>query len=408
MNKIVKGSFELMKNLNVEAVLKVIKNNGSLSRADIAKLTGLTPASVSNITKLLIESDYLIERGVGESSGGRPPIILEINIKARYIVGVSIGVGSIEVVLTDLGAEIVLKRSVFIGKNNTREEFVFTYLVNLINEVIEISGVDKNKIVGIGIAMHGMVNPFLGISQYSPYYNWENVNIKSMLEEKLKYPVFVDNDVRAIAIGESLFGAAKRIDNFVEINISNGIGAGIIIDNKPYYGIDYSAGEIGHIVVEQDGTLCNCGNYGCLESVASNRSIERKIIRSMKQGIKSSISNNIKDIEKITIKDISIAASNGDELAIDVLKETARYIGVGISALVNILNPRVIVLVGDIFEYDKIMLETLREVVKKRGLRISRDNLKIFKSDLGENAAVIGAATLVIQEVFKGREFIFN
>ena len=406
MNKIVKGSFELMKNLNVEAILKVIKNNGSLSRADIAKLTGLTPASVSNITKLLIESGYLIERGIGESSGGRPPIILEINIKARYIVGVSIGVGIIEVVLTDLGAEIFLKKSVCIDKNNTKEEFVFTHLVNLINEVIEISGVDKNKIVGIGIAMHGMVNPFLGISQYAPYYNWENVNIKSILEEKLKYPVFVDNDVRAIAIGESLFGAAKRIDNFVEINISNGIGAGIIIDNKPYYGIDYSAGEIGHIVVEQDGTLCNCGNYGCLESVASNRSIERKVIRSIKKGIKSSISDNVKDIEKITIKDISIAASNGDELAIDVLKETARYIGVGISGLVNILNPRLIVLVGDIFEQDKIMLETLREVVKKRGLRISRDNIKIVKSDLGENAAVIGAATLVIQEVFKGREFM--
>lgn len=406
MNKIVKGSFELMKNLNVEAILKVIKNNGSLSRADIAKLTGLTPASVSNITKLLIESGYLIERGIGESSGGRPPIILEINIKARYIVGVSIGVGIIEVVLTDLGAEIFLKKSVCIDKNSTKEEFVFTHLVNLINEVIEISGVDKNKIVGIGIAMHGMVNPFLGISQYAPYYNWENVNIKSTLEEKLKYPVFVDNDVRAIAIGESLFGAAKRIDNFVEINISNGIGAGIIIDNKPYYGIDYSAGEIGHIVVEQDGTLCNCGNYGCLESVASNRSIERKVIKSIKQGIKSSISDNVKDIEKITIKDISIAASNGDELAIDVLKETARYIGVGISGLVNILNPRLIVLVGDIFEQDKIMLETLREVVKKRGLRISRDNVKIVKSDLGENAAVIGAATLVIQEVFKGREFM--
>ena len=105
MNKVVKGSFELMKKLNVEAILKVIKNNGSLSRADIAKLTGLTPASVTNITKILIESDYLIERGIGESNGGRPPIILEINIKARYIIGVSIGVGSIDVVLTDLGAE---------------------------------------------------------------------------------------------------------------------------------------------------------------------------------------------------------------------------------------------------------------------------------------------------------------
>ena len=237
MSKVVKGSFELMKKLNVEAILKVIKNNGSLSRSDIAKLTGLTPASVTNITKILIESDYLIERGIGESSGGRPPIILEINIKARYIIGVSIGVGSIDVVLTDLGAEIVAKKSIYIDESNVSEEYVFANLVNLINEVVEISEIDRNKIVGIGVAMHGVVNPTLGISQYAPYYNWENVNVKSVLEEKFEYPVFLDNDVRAIALGESLFGAAKRIDNFVAINISNGIGAGIIIDNKPYYGV---------------------------------------------------------------------------------------------------------------------------------------------------------------------------
>ena len=406
MNKVVKGSFELMKKLNVEAILKVIKNNGSLSRADIAKLTGLTPASVTNITKILIESDYLIERGIGESNGGRPPIILEINIKARYIIGVSIGVGSIDVVLTDLGAEILAKKSIYIDENNTNKEFVFTHLINLINEVIEISEVNRDKVVGIGVAMHGVVNPMLGISQYAPYYKWENVNIKLILEEKFKCPVFVDNDVRAIALGESLFGAAKSIDNFVEINISNGIGAGIIIDNKPYYGVDYSAGEIGHMVVEQDGSLCKCGNYGCLESVASNISVERKVIRSIKQGVKSSLVDDVKDIEKINIKDISIAAPKGDELAISVLKEAARYIGVGISGLVNILNPKLIVVVGDIFEQEKIMIETLSEVVKKRGLKIPSENVKIVKSDLGENAAVIGAATLVIQEVFKGREFM--
>lgn len=406
MNKVVKGSFELMKKLNVEAILKVIKEYGRLSRADIAKLTGLTPASVTNITKILIESDYLIERGIGESSGGRPPILLEINIKARYVIGISIGVGNIEVALTDLGANIRLKKSLNIDERNTDEENVFIYLINLINEVLEISEVDRRKIAGIGVAMHGIVNPILGISQYAPYYKWKNINIKSILEEKFDYPVFVDNDVRAIALGESLFGVAKGIENFIEINISNGIGAGIIIDNKPYYGMDYSAGEIGHIVVEQDGALCKCGNYGCLESVASNKSIERRVIRSIKQGISSSLVDDIEDIEKITIKDILIAALKGDELSNVVLKEASRYIGVGISSLVTILNPKLIVMVGDIFDENKIMIETLSETVKKRGLSISNENLKILKSSLGQNASVIGATALAIQEVFKGKEFM--
>lgn len=406
MNKVVKGSFELMKKLNVEAILKVIKEYGRLSRADIAKLTGLTPASVTNITKILIESDYLIERGIGESSGGRPPILLEINIKARYVIGVSIGVGNIEVALTDLGANILLKKSLYIDERNIDKENVFIHLINLINEVLEISEVDRRKIAGIGVAMHGIVNPILGISQYAPYYKWKNINIKSILEEKFDYPVFVDNDVRAIALGESLFGVAKGIENFIEINISNGIGAGIIIDNKPYYGMDYSAGEIGHIVVEQDGALCKCGNYGCLESVASNKSIERRVIRSIKQGISSSLVDDIEDIEKITIKDILIAALKGDELSNVVLKEASRYIGVGISSLVTILNPKLIVMVGDIFDENKIMIETLSETVKKRGLSISNENLKILKSSLGQNASVIGATALAIQEVFKGKEFM--
>ena len=180
MNKVVKGSFELMKKLNVEAILKVIKEYGRLSRADIAKLTGLTPASVTNITKILIESDYLIERGIGESSGGRPPILLEINIKARYVIGVSIGVGNIEVALTDLGANIRLKKSLYIDERNTDEENVFIHLINLINEVLEISEVDRRKIAGIGVAMHGIVNPILGISQYAPYYKWKRKGLETL------------------------------------------------------------------------------------------------------------------------------------------------------------------------------------------------------------------------------------
>ena len=406
MSKVVKGSFELMKKLNIEAILNVIKSNGSMSRADIAKLTGLTPASVTNITKFLIDSDYLIESRIGESSGGRPPIILEINMKARYVIGVSIGVGYIDAVVSDLGANIISKKSIVITKDKIDKEKIFTDLVKLINEVVEMSNVDKKKIFGIGVAMHGVVNPGLGVSEYTPYYGWRNVNIKKELEERLRYPVYVDNDVRAMALGESLYGAAKGIANFITINISNGIGAGIIIDNKPYYGVDYSAGEIGHIVVEQDGSKCNCGNYGCLETVSSNASIVKKFIKSIKQGANSNILEINNNIDEININDICSAAMKGDELAINVLKDASRYIGIAITNLVNILNPKLIVMVGEIFENNFYILDTLTDVVKQRGLRISSEKTKIVKSCLGENAAVIGAATLAIKEIFKGKEFM--
>ena len=402
MSKVLKGSFELMKQLNVSAVLKVIRDNGSLSRADVAKITGLTPASVTNITKMLIEDEYLVECKVGQSSGGRPPIMLELNPNARYVIGISIGVGMIDVVITNLSAEIILKKSIEINEERYDYDFVFKELVKLINEVIECSKIEKEKILGAGVALHGIVNARTGMSIYSPYYGWKEINIKEALENELNLGVYVDNDVRAMALGESWFGITKDISNFVTLNISNGIGAGIIINNKPYYGVDFSAGEIGHIVVEGDGDKCNCGNYGCLETVASNNNITKKAIKLIKQGTNSVLKELKADINQLTIEDISEAAKLEDELAISIIKEAARYIGIAITNLINILNPTSIVVVGEIFENTFYAIETLNEIVKNRGMKLSSENVRIIKSMLGRDAAVVGATTLVIQEIFNG------
>ena len=402
MSKVLKGSFELMKQLNVSAVLKVIKDNGSLSRAEIAKLTGLTPASVTNITKILIEDKFLIESKIGESSGGRPPIILELNPNARYVIGIGIGVGVIDVVITNLSAQIITKKSIIIDNERYNYDLVFKKLINLINEVLESSELDKEKILGVGVALHGIVDARTGVSIHALYYGWKNKNIKEKLEEELGLTVYVDNDVRAMALGESWFGATKDIANFVTLNISNGIGAGIIINNTPYYGVDFSAGEIGHIVVEADGDKCNCGNYGCLETVASNNNIIRKAIKLIKQGVNSSLSRDVNDINNLSIEDICKAAREGDEMSITILKEAARYIGIAITNLINILNPTAIVVVGEIFENTTYTIETLNEIVKNRGLKLSSENVRIIRSLLGRDAAVIGAATLVIQEIFNG------
>ena len=402
MSKVLKGSFELMKQLNVSAVLKVIKDNGSLSRAEIAKLTGLTPASVTNITKFLIEDKFLIESKVGESSGGRPPIILELNADARYVIGVGIGVGVIDVVITNLSANIIIKKSIIIEDERYDYDLVFKKLVNLINEVVESSQIDQEKILGVGVALHGIVNARTGVSIHALYYGWKNKNIKEKLEQELGLTVCVDNYVRAMALGESWFGATKDIANFVTLNISNGIGAGIIINNTPYYGVDFSAGEIGHIVVEADGDKCNCGKYGCLETVASNNNITRKAIKLIKQGVNSSLSRDVNDINNLSIEDICKDAKEGDELSITILKEAARYIGVAITNLINILNPTAIVVVGEIFENTTYTIETLNEIVKNRGLKLLSENVRIIRSLLGRDAAVVGASTLVIQEIFNG------
>lgn len=403
----IKGSFELMKQLNISVVLKAVMSQGALSRADIAKITGLTPASITNITKELMERGYLVQSRIGKSSGGRPPIILELNPDARYIIGINIGVGKIEVVVSNIVADILIKKTIDLKDEDRTKDNVINIIVSLVNEVIIESCIDKGKVIGLGIAMHGIVNALTGISEYSPYYGWRNVDIKKEIEEKIKYPVFLDNDVRAMALGESWFGIGKERENFVVINVSNGIGAGIIINNKPYYGVNFSAGEIGHIVVKSNGEICNCGNYGCLETVASNSSIVKRVNDLLSKCDDSSLLDR-NNIEKLTIKDICYAAKAGDKIALEAVNEAATYIGMAISNLINILNPEDIIMVGELFKDNPDALQAVRDEVRKKALKLSGETVRITKSSLGDDAAVIGAVTLVIKEMFKGEKIVFN
>ncbi|MDP4177736.1 MAG: ROK family transcriptional regulator [Bacillota bacterium] len=407
MSKVLKGSFELMKQLNIAAILNVLRTKEKMSRAEIALITGLTPASITNITKFLLKAGYLNETGIGESNGGRPPVILELNPEARYTIGVNLNVGIIEVVAANLNANIIAKKTIEVADKEDEKKYVvvLNQIISMINGIIYENNIQKDKITGIGMAVHGVANASTGILEFSPYYNWRNVPIAYDIENAIGYSVFIDNDVRAMALGESWFGSAKGVDNFITINISNGIGAGIIIDNKPYYGVNHSSGEIGHIVVDPDGPKCCCGNYGCLESIASNKSLVKKSIKLIKQGTETSILKEKRDIQNITIEDICDAANNGDEAAIMLLKESGRYIGLVISNLVNILNPTEIVMVGETMTSNDYALESIKTTVKNVGFMVPSQNVKIVQSALGNNAAAVGAVTLVLEEIFNGREF---
>lgn len=404
MGTMLKGSFSMMKQLNLSIVLQIIRKNKSISRADIASISGLTPASVTNITRDLMKINFIKEAGFGESKGGRPPVMLELNPDAGYIIGINLGPGVIEGIITNLNAKILNEKSLII--KDIKKGNVIEKLYKVIEDMIESSEIKKNKIIGIGMAVHGVVNSKTGISEFAPYYHWKKVPIKKLVEDKFGYPVAIDNDVRAMALGESWFGISKNISNFVTINISNGIGSGIMIGNKLYNGVDFSAGEIGHLVVDADGPKCSCGNYGCLESVASNISIVKKAKKLLKQGAKTSLidfSNG--DLEAINIKVICEAANKGDKISISILDEVGRYIGIAISNIVNILNPKQVVIVGDLMEAQDIVIRSIKSTVKNLALELPARNIKILPSRLGKDAATIGGITLILSELFRGEGF---
>ncbi len=403
MNKMLTGSFNLLKQLNVSVILKCIREYGPISRAEVAEKTGLTPASVSKITKDLMQRNFVYEAGVGESSGGRPPILLDLNSQAGYIIGVNLGPEILEVISTDL--EVNILASAGEELQNLAQEYVLDELYNLIEQVINASDVGREKIIGIGMAVHGLVNKEEGISIFAPHYHWREVPIQNLIEEKFGLPTFIDNDVRAMALGEKWVGGAQQVSNFITINISNGIGSGIVINDQLYQGSDNSAGEIGHMVVDSEGPQCSCGNYGCLESVASNPQIVKKAEKLIKQGAETKISQLTNDnLQQITVDIICQAANQGDEVAQQILKEVGRYLGIAVSYLLNILNPGQIIIVGDIIQAKQYVFTAMQEVINNKALAIPAENIEIIPTQLDDNTATIGGATLVLEKLFKESE----
>ncbi|MGB6127686.1 MAG: ROK family protein [Psychrilyobacter sp.] len=387
------GNSDLIKRINISNIIEILKTQGLKSRADLAILTGLTPASITKLTKKLIDLDILIESGIGVISGGRPPILLDINPDAGYILGVTLSPNKIKGILTDINGTILFKE--IIPLENRDKEHILNNLFTLISSLV--GRVNKEKILGIGIALNGMVDYVNGISIFSPHYKWRNFDLKEIVEKKFSLPAIIDNDVRAMALGEHKSGVGIDEHNFIVINIGEGIGAGIILNNKLYRGEGYSAGEIGHITIEKNSIHpCSCGKFGCLEAI-----IGSKRILSYVNSEKGKSYINDPSIEKIC--DLAL---NGDIFSINILEEIAENLGYALSFLVNLLNPKVIIIVGEINNGGELFYKKLMNKVKKYSLKTSTSDLKIIPSKLGDNASTVGATILVYENLFKGRKIL--
>ncbi|UUV17775.1 ROK family protein [Fusobacteria bacterium ZRK30] len=387
------GNSDLIKRINISNIIEILKTQGLKSRADLAVLTGLTPASITKLTKKLIDLDILIESGIGVISGGRPPILLDINPHAGYILGITLSPNGIHGILSDVNGT-VLTRENFILENK-RKKHILNNLFTLISRLID--NVNRDKILGIGIALNGMVDYENGVSIFSPHYKWKNFNLRAVVEEEFSLPVIIDNDVRAMALGEHKNGIGIDEDNFVVINIGEGVGAGIVLNNRLYRGEGYSAGEIGHITIEKNSPhLCSCGKYGCLEAIVGSKRILNHV--NAKAG-----ESYMKDP---SIEKICDLALSGDKFSLNILEEIAENLGYSLSFLVNLLNPKVIIIVGEINSGGELFYKKLMNRVKKYSLKTSTLDLKIIPSKLGSDAATIGATTLVYENLFKGRKIL--
>lgn len=389
---------KLIKKINTVSILKVIRENGPISRADISKKIGLNPATVSSNVSDLLNLRIIKEIGSGESSGGRKPILLELNSNELYIIGVDMGIKKVTTGLIDIEGNIINKTILYYTENPDVDG-VINVIKESIYEVVKGYDNDLDKVIGIGMGIHGVVDTEEGISIYAPAFNWHNIDIVKSFESEFNTSVIIDNDVRAMALGEKWFGKAKESKNFVLLNIGTGVGAGIYLNGSLYRGNNFGAGEIGHIRISDQRIKCKCGHYGCFDAIASGPGIVTRFIKGLKSGKSSSILNRM-DIKDITSEKIYGEALKGDELSIQILRETGKYIGIGISMIVNILNPKMILIAGGVSRAEKFLFDEIKNTVFKKSINNNLKLLYIGETYLKENSGIVGAATLIIKDIF--------
>lgn len=377
-----KGSFKNMKKQNQKNILTLIKNEDGISRAQIAEKLDVSRATVTNIVRELVELKLVQESKMGKSRGGRRPMLLKLDAEGAYVIGIEWGIEAIKAVLLDFEAEIIVEDQIIPDKLTLEEYKKQTFsLIEKYKEQLNSS----SKIIGIGLGIHGLVDPDKGKSIFTPHFDWGEVEIKSILAEKYDYPIFIDNDVRMMAAGEIW----QDRDDFIFINTGSGIGAALVFKAELHYGNNYAAGEFGHMKITDDGPQCHCGKSGCLEALSSKESI---ISRYQK----------LKDLEsEISFDQIITNYQKGESEALIVIDDALKYFGRAISDLVNILNPEAVIIGGLFAKYEELLIEPLHQIVKEESLAQAVKDLKIITAYYQEFAGAAGAAEKVLNNFFE-------
>lgn len=392
------GDAGFMRELNTSLVLNVVWQQGTMARVDIAKETKLSRATVSSVVSDLLEGGWVTESGHGESRGGRRPILLEFDYKARHIVGVVVSTDSLAVSIHNLRAEVVV-RSEDALSIRTRPKVLAERVAEKMQHVTHHAAVDWDKVIGIGVALPSPYDYVSGeVTSVEMMPGWRGVSFKAMLEESLGKPVEIDNNANLGAIAEKWWGAGQGADNLVYVMFGVGIGSGLIIGGDIYRGRAGSAGELGHLTIDMNGPRCRCGKKGCLEAVADARAILREASSAVASGEETSL-REIHARRQLRIEDVGMAAEAGDSLSRSVLQKAGRYLGLALADLVNLLNPDLIVV--DAPGTGALFLESVREALQQHALPVARQTVEVMPADLGPEATAIGAATMVLQRLLR-------
>jgi glucokinase-like ROK family protein len=386
------GDLHLVKMINKTIVLDRIRQDSPVSRARIAKVTGLTKATVSSLVNEWIESNLVDEIGTGLSSGGRKPVMLHFNGKAGYAIGIDLGVNYILAVLSDLTGQIVYEFKQ--EHNNDSLENVINLLKSTIQLLINHPPHSAYGVVGIGIGVPGICDE-IGNVLFAPNLGWNHVPLKSLIEQHFQIPVVIDNEANTGAVGENEYGAGQGAGSMVYLSLGIGIGAGLMIKNELYRGASGFSGEIGHVSIAFEGKPCLCGNIGCWELYASENAIL--------ENARTIMSDSTITLDKLTKK-----AKDGDLIAIQLFDRLGLHLGIGLVNLINSFNPNRIIIGGSLASAQELFHDSLLNAVQNRSTPYPRSNLEIIFTPLGMRSTVLGACSFAIRKFFSSNQVFIN
>jgi len=380
-----RGSRELLRDLNSSLLIELVRESRPISRAQLARQSGLSAPTVSTIVGRLIERGILVEVAIAPANGGRPPVLLDINSSGGYVVGIKLRGDGLTTVVCDLDAHVVATSESTVSLVNDPAA-ALQAIETATREVLRRAGVPRSKVLGVGIGLSGVIDSQAGICRFSHLLQWRDVELAKPLRRNLRLPVWIDHDMNALAIAEKWAGDALSYRDFVTLSVGRGIGLGIVIDRAPYRGATGSSGELGHMIVEPGGPRCECGRFGCLEALVGEDALRRRI--SERHG------------REITREELIELAGSEDEVTIEVLEAAGRKLGLAVANMVTLLNPEALIICGEGTDLGAAYLDPVITAVREQTFADQGRQVVVKIQRWGDDAWAVGAATLVLRESF--------
>lgn len=381
MSTLIRGNRDLIKAMNRNLLLNIIRREGKISRKQLTEISGLSVGAVSGIITELLAHAWVLEVGEGDFTGGRRQTLIKLNAKAGYAIGLKLMEKRIVAAVSNFEGQVLYYQEARNHHKGNLDALVET-ISAIIKDTLTQSKVPLDKTFGIGIGLAGVIYSQTGIVHYSPFFGWRDVPIARLIEEGTQLPVYIENDVNTLTITEQLFGEGRQCNNFVVVTIGRGIGMGIVINGQLYHGAKGGAGELGHTTIAQFSNRTDKPDYSSLEDIASDPAI-------------------LKGQEGITdIDELAAQAEAGDQQMQHLLQQSGEILGISLANVINILSPELVIVSGEGVTAGDYRIQPMLDTMRQHTFQGLLDDVEVVVVPTDDKVWARGAANLVISKVF--------